>query len=87
VAGLLVGDSCQPVGGIPGVGVYAVIEQVAISIVAIGGTACGDNLVQRIDGQGDAGFADANVGQIGGCPEFCVNGVWVKARSFGLRTG
>jgi len=22
-----------------------------------------------------------------GCPEFCVNGVWVKVRSFGLRTG
>jgi hypothetical protein len=66
VAGLLVGDGDQPVGGVPGVGVYAVVEQVAIGIVAIGGTACGDYLVQCIDGQGDAVFADGDVGQIAG---------------------
>jgi len=67
VTGLLVGDGNQPVGSIPLVGVYAIVEQVAIGIVAIGGTACGDYLVQCIDGQGDAGFADGNVGQVAGC--------------------
>ena len=51
---MLVGDSCQPVGSIPLVGVYAIVKQVAIGIVLVAGLARAMDLIEFVDGKGGA---------------------------------
>ncbi|WP_133484632.1 hypothetical protein [Halothiobacillus neapolitanus] len=51
---MLVGDGYKPVGGIPGVGLRAVINQVAVGIVLVAGLARAMDLIEFVDGKGGA---------------------------------
>ena len=76
----LVGDAQQAVGGVPGVGALAIVDEVAVGIVLVAGSTRAGNLVQRIGRYAGAGIVLSQHDQVARRIVLIIGGVGTTGR-------